>query len=87
MRPGSLLKIATEPEQVLDWLNSASEPFLVPDEDLGADLLFVLALGGAAKALVCVRFQFDEDTLRPRRDFRVVPVDIPELYKTVRFLS
>ncbi|KZW01016.1 hypothetical protein EXIGLDRAFT_830423 [Exidia glandulosa HHB12029] len=78
--PTSLFRIVDTPADVLDWLDHADKPFLIPDEDFGAELLFMLHLHGGAQVLVLVHTRFSE-TKRARRDSRVVPTRPDELYK------
>ncbi|KZW00180.1 hypothetical protein EXIGLDRAFT_762042 [Exidia glandulosa HHB12029] len=79
-RPASLLQIADSPSDVFEWLHNAETPFLIPDDDFGADLLFMLNLFGGTQVLVVVHTQFSE-MRRTRRDLRVVPTRPDELYK------
>ncbi|KZW01020.1 hypothetical protein EXIGLDRAFT_720066 [Exidia glandulosa HHB12029] len=79
-RPESLLSVAETSDDVFKWLNDASRPFLVPDEDFGAELLFMLDLHGDAQALVTVHTKFSE-AKRTRRDLRAVPPRPHEFYK------
>ncbi|KZW00139.1 hypothetical protein EXIGLDRAFT_762003 [Exidia glandulosa HHB12029] len=80
-RPESLLLHVVETsDDVFKWLNDASEPFLIPDKDFGAELLFMLDLHGDAQVLVTVHTKFSE-VKRTRRDLRAVPPRPEEFYR------
>lgn len=84
--PQSLTRVASTPAEVFDWLNTASHPFLIPDSELGADLLFMLELYDESAVLVCVHADVFT-SVRARRDIRVSPTSPGEFYKNVRAFS
>ncbi|KZW01004.1 hypothetical protein EXIGLDRAFT_830417 [Exidia glandulosa HHB12029] len=89
--PEGLIRSATSPQDVLDWLHTGSHPFIIPDVDFGADLLFVMQIHSQGYILVCVHTKFMEP-VRGRRDLRAVPRDPGTFYNNVpeaqeRFLS
>lgn len=82
--PERLVRVARTPDDVFDWLNGSSEPFLIPDADCAADLLFALELHDGNQVLVSVHTEFAESR-RKRRDLRVVPKEPTEFYPNVRY--
>ncbi|KZW00137.1 hypothetical protein EXIGLDRAFT_722713 [Exidia glandulosa HHB12029] len=80
-RPPCLVAVANTSDDVFRWLHDASSPFMIPDNDFGAELLFMLNLHGDCQVLVTVHTQFLH-AKRTRRDLRLVPTRPDELYKS-----
>ncbi|KAH7098342.1 hypothetical protein BKA62DRAFT_832570 [Auriculariales sp. MPI-PUGE-AT-0066] len=74
---------ARHPEDVLHWLNGGDQPFLVPDDRLGADLMFFLRLKHGdlgPTAVVLVTLQLAKPSRSTRRPTTIVPIQPPMFY-------
>ncbi|EJD43855.1 hypothetical protein AURDEDRAFT_167238 [Auricularia subglabra TFB-10046 SS5] len=68
------------PADVFQWFQRAPQPFLIPDPEFGADLVFILEVHGGCNVLACVHTE-PFSAFRGRRQNRVVPPDHESLYK------
>ncbi|KAH7090905.1 hypothetical protein BKA62DRAFT_834991 [Auriculariales sp. MPI-PUGE-AT-0066] len=74
---------AKRPDDVLDWLNGGDHPFLIPDDGLGADLMFFLRLKHVnlgSTAVVLVTLQLARPSRSARRDAKIVPIQPAMFY-------
>ncbi|KAH7096311.1 hypothetical protein BKA62DRAFT_822777 [Auriculariales sp. MPI-PUGE-AT-0066] len=74
---------AKRPDDVLDWLNGGDHPFLIPDDGLGADLMFFLRLKHVnlgSTAVVLVTLQLARPSRSTRRDATIVPIQPAMFY-------
>ncbi|KAH7098596.1 hypothetical protein BKA62DRAFT_365255 [Auriculariales sp. MPI-PUGE-AT-0066] len=74
---------AKHPENVLRWLTNGEHPFLIPDDGLGADLMFFLRLKHVdlgPTAVVLVTLQLAKFSRSPRRQTTIVPIQPCMLY-------
>ncbi|KAH7079826.1 hypothetical protein BKA62DRAFT_802629 [Auriculariales sp. MPI-PUGE-AT-0066] len=81
---------AKRPDDVLDWLNGGDHPFLIPDDGLGADLMFFLRLKHVnlgSTAVVLVTLQLARPSRSTRRDATIVPIQPAMFYPKRRHLS
>ncbi|KAH7098603.1 hypothetical protein BKA62DRAFT_365371 [Auriculariales sp. MPI-PUGE-AT-0066] len=68
---------AKHPDNVLSWLANGERPFLIPDDRLGADLIFFLRLRHAdlgPTTVVLVTLQLTEFSRSARRRGTIVPI-------------
>ncbi|EJD36728.1 hypothetical protein AURDEDRAFT_174247 [Auricularia subglabra TFB-10046 SS5] len=80
------VELASTPDDVFRWLETASRPFLVPDPAFGAALVFVIELADKRRLLVCLdpRFLRVPSSGPVLRDPRVVPLRASEFYRRDR---
>ncbi|KAH7107103.1 hypothetical protein BKA62DRAFT_668141 [Auriculariales sp. MPI-PUGE-AT-0066] len=71
------------PEDVLHWMRGSDHPFLIPDDDLGADLLFFLRLKQVnlgPTAIILVTLQLSKSSRFTRHPATIVPIQPSMFY-------